>query len=123
VGLSKDLGKGQAERDSRIEAPGSLGCYLGGVLPPGHALAGAEARKVTKMSQPRYPATAFRMKVEGVVKLGIVVNADGSVEDVTVVSGHTLLKSAAAECVKQWKFEPATTKTNLNVEVTFRLPK
>jgi len=85
-------------------------------------LFGAETRRVTKTSQPQYPALALRMRVEGVVKLETVVNGDGRVEDVKVVSGHTLLKSTAVECVKQWQYEPTGEKSVVPVEVTFRLP-
>lgn len=85
-------------------------------------LLGAETRRVQKMTQPQYPALALRMRVEGVVKLQTVVNADGRVEDVKVLSGHTLLKSTAVECVKQWQYEPTGEKSVVPVEVNFRLP-
>lgn len=85
-------------------------------------LLGAQTRRVTKMTQPQYPALALRMRVEGVVKLETVVNGDGRVEDVKVLSGHTLLKSTALECVKQWQYEPTGEKSVVPVEVTFKLP-
>ncbi len=85
-------------------------------------LLGAESRKVKKMNQPQYPPLALRMRVEGVVKLETVVDGDGRVEDVKVVSGHPLLKSTAAECVKQWQYEPTGEKTTVPVDVVFRLP-
>ena len=85
-------------------------------------LLGAETRKVVRMNQPQYPPMALRMRAEGVVKLETVVNGDGKVEDVKVVSGHPLLKATASECVKQWQFEPTGEKTVVQVEVTFKLP-
>ena len=85
-------------------------------------LLGAESRRVKRMNQPQYPPMALRMRVEGVVKLETVVNGDGRVEDVKVVSGHPLLKATASECVKQWQYEPTGEKTVVPVEVTFKLP-
>lgn len=83
---------------------------------------GSEARKAKKMVQPKYPELALKMRVEGTVKLEAVVDADGNVKNVIVVSGHQLLRATAVECVKQWKYEPASGTTLVGVDVNFRLP-
>ena len=82
----------------------------------------AEGRKVTKKTAPDYPILAIKMKVEGIVMLKASVTSDGRVESVTPVSGHILLKNAAAECVKQWEFEAASSKTTEIVAITFKMP-
>jgi len=82
----------------------------------------AEARKVRKYVTPEYPAMALKMKVAGVVTVKATVSSDGSVENVTVVSGHILLKAAAVDCVKQWQFEPGSAGSVELVAVTFKLP-
>ena len=51
----------------------------------------ADNRKAVKTTQPVYPAIAARMKIEGSVKLDATIDADGTVSDVKVVSGHQLL--------------------------------
>ena len=81
----------------------------------------ADARKATKTTQAAYPPFAMKMRVEGAVKLEATVEANGNVEDVKVVSGHPLLKAAAAESVKQWSFESASGKTVEVVEVVFKI--
>jgi len=82
----------------------------------------AEGRKVVKKSSPQYPALAARMRVEGTVKLEAEVDASGNVGEVRVVSGHTLLKPAAVECVKKWQYEPGSGKTVEVVAFDFKLP-
>jgi TonB family protein len=84
---------------------------------------GNQNRQVKKMVQPVYPPTALQMRVEGTVKLEAVVDRDGNVEKVIVVSGHTLLKGSAVECVKQWKYEPAGDLSLVPIQVVFRLPE
>jgi TonB family protein len=81
----------------------------------------AEGRPVTRKVKPEYPALALKMKVEGVVTVRASVASNGSVENATVVSGPILLKSAAAECVRQWQFERSSAKSVETVEVTFKL--
>ena len=85
------------------------------------ALMAADARKVTKTTQAPYPPFAMKMRVEGAVRLEAVVDPSGNVGDVKVVSGHPLLKAAAAESVKQWAFESAPSKTTEVVEIVFKI--
>gem|GEM_PF-333040 len=55
---------------------------------------------------PRYPELARRARVEGEVVLRVTVNEEGYVTNVEVISGHQLLRQAAVDAVKQWKYEP-----------------
>jgi len=82
----------------------------------------AEGRKVVKRSLPQYPALAAKMRLEGTVKLEVVVADDGNVADVRVLSGHTLLKSTAVDCVKTWQYEPGKGKTVEAVSFNFKAP-
>jgi protein TonB len=41
-----------------------------------------------------------------VVILTVVVDEEGNVSDIKVVRGHPLLKDAAVEAVRQWKYSP-----------------
>ena len=100
----------------------ALAILLAGSYLLASTLLGAEARKVKKSVQPQYPALALKMKVEGTVTLEASIDADGNVEEVKAVSGHTLLKDPAAECLKKWQYEPGTGKTVETVNVIFRLP-
>jgi TonB family protein len=86
-------------------------------------LLATQSRQVKKMVQPTYPLAALKMRVEGKVRLQAVVDRDGNVENVIVVSGHALLKPSAVECVKQWKYEPSGDLSLVPVDVVFKLPE
>jgi hypothetical protein len=54
---------------------------------------------------PRHPALACQARIGGVVKLTFALGANGAEPtDVEAVSGPTLLKAAAVENVKTWRF-------------------
>lgn len=60
--------------------------------------------------KPPYPALSRRLGEEGVVRLNILVNADGTVAraEIEKSSGYTRLDEAALRTVQSsWKFEPA----------------
>ncbi len=65
--------------------------------------------KPLKITKPRYPIIARKMRYEGTVVLDIEVLPDGSVGEVKVVesSGYEVLDRAAVKEVKKWKFIPA----------------
>jgi TonB family protein len=78
--------------------------------------------KVIQRVDPVYPPLARAARVSAEVKLSVVVNPDGSVKDVKITDGHTLLNNAAVEAMKQWKFGPTPTGGTVNVTVPFELP-
>ena len=65
----------------------------------------AEANLVYDVA-PKYPPEAGRARIEGAVVLLAVIGKDGSVEDVSVKSGLSVLAQAAIEAVKQWRYRP-----------------
>lgn len=62
----------------------------------------------TRYIPPRYPRSAQRRNVSGVVDLAFTVTATGAVSDVEVTHSEpgTLFDAAAIEAVEQWEFEP-----------------
>ena len=56
--------------------------------------------------QPSYPMLARQMKVQGAVILQALIGADGAIQDLKVLSGPSILASAAQEAVRQWRFKP-----------------
>jgi protein TonB len=64
--------------------------------------AGLLVRKVT----PTYPPLARQARIQGQVVLRAVISKDGSIEGLTLVSGHPMLVQSALEAVKQWKYKP-----------------
>jgi protein TonB len=68
------------------------------------------APKLTKSARPNYPAEAMRAKVEGTVKMEMIVQADGTVGEVRVVRSLDRkfgLDDAAVKAVKEMRFSPA----------------
>lgn len=57
---------------------------------------------------PEYPAMAKQMRLSGRVEVEAMIDLEGNVERVQVVSGNPLLSSAAVAAVKKWKFTPFT---------------
>lgn len=55
---------------------------------------------------PVYPPLARQALIQGLVVLSIVINKDGEVRDVKLVSGHPMLAPAATTAVKQWRYKP-----------------
>ena len=60
----------------------------------------------TQPSASSYPSLAGQMKVQGSVLLQAFIGADGVIQDVHVISGPSILSSAAREAALQWRFKP-----------------
>jgi TonB family protein len=82
----------------------------------------ADTRKATKTVPPVYPALALKMRIEGTVKLEASINDDGTVDNIKIISGHSLLVPAAVDAVKKWHYESGIGKSTQVVSVDFALP-
>ena len=81
-------------------------------LPPGRIRQDASqmsARLVSKTA-PVYPPLAKQARIQGIVKLQALIGKDGSVQNLTVISGHPLLVLASLDAVRNWVYQP--TKLN-----------
>jgi len=98
----------------------------------GDGFTGLHGRNVTQpvllsRNDPEYSDEARKAKLQGVVELGIEVNAAGQVTNVRVLQSLGLgLDERAVAAVRQWKFRPGTLNgkpvtTRAVVEVNFRL--
>jgi len=75
---------------------------------------------------PAYPPLARQARVQGVVVLEAVINKEGAIESLRVVTGHPLLNQSAVDAVKQWRYRPLMlngepTEVITTVTVTFTL--
>lgn len=57
-------------------------------------------------AQPVYPATAKAARASGPVQVQIAINEAGEVTEAKAISGHPMLRAAAVEAAKKWKFKP-----------------
>jgi protein TonB len=81
-----------------------------------------ETRKALSKPTPRYPEIAKRLNLVGTVKVEIVIGPDGRVKEkeTNVVGGHPILVDATLAALKEWKYEPAKTETNVTLTFDFR---
>lgn len=56
--------------------------------------------------QPEYPPLARQARIQGSVVLRAIINREGRIENLQVLSGHPMLVSAALEAVRQWRYRP-----------------
>ena len=64
-----------------------------------------DSKIVTKVP-PVYPLGAADLRIQGVVKITVVIGTDGHVQSARLISGHPLLAPAALQAVRKWVFQP-----------------
>jgi TonB family protein len=115
---SKDRAEGtEVQRASGVEPAGILKL-------PAEVAEGSLLHRV----EPDYPEEARRQRIQGAVVLDVQIDPDGSVQQVTLVSGLPLLAQAATGAVKQWRFEPRSVngrpaEMQTRITLNFRLPQ
>ena len=62
----------------------------------------------TRKVPPVYPPAARQARVAGLVKVEVVVNESGEVTDIKTADGPELLRRAAVDAARKWKFKPYT---------------
>jgi len=82
--------------------------------------------KLISSAPPAYPTLAKSQHVSGNVLIDALIDANGHVTTMKVVSGPTLLHQAAMDALKQWKYQPASldgkpVPMHLTVTIQFRL--
>ncbi|MFY9948808.1 MAG: energy transducer TonB, partial [Candidatus Sulfotelmatobacter sp.] len=56
--------------------------------------------------EPTYPTIAKAARIQGNVVLRAIINKEGVIQDLQLVSGHPMLVPAAIEAVKHWRYRP-----------------
>ena len=69
-----------------------------------------QAAKLISQPKPVYPPLARSARIQGQVRLLAWIGRDGSIEDLTVLSGHPLLIQPALDAVSQWQYQPTKVK-------------
>jgi TonB family protein len=62
--------------------------------------------KLIEGLQPKYPEEALKNRITGTIVLHVILEKDGTVRQVEVVSGRPLFAQAAVDAVRQWKYRP-----------------
>jgi protein TonB len=104
---------------------GQLGGVIGGIISSSSSLAavpnlskpvslpqrvrisqGVSKGLLTYRVEPTYPVLARQAHIQGVVVLTALIDKEGMIQNLQVVSGHPMLAPAAIEAVKQWRYKP-----------------
>ncbi len=85
-----------------------------------------EANLIRRVN-PIYPPEARIQRLAGMVTLDATIAEDGSVRNLKVVSGPSLLASAATTAVRQWRYSPSTLdgkpiEVQKRITIVFKLP-
>jgi serine/threonine-protein kinase len=86
-----------------VAGPGAGGGGAAGPCVGGHDVIGGQ---MLEKPAPAYPAAAISGRVTGIVTVRAFIAKDGTVKSATAVSGPELLKGAAVDAVKAWKYRP-----------------
>jgi protein TonB len=62
--------------------------------------------KLVVMIKPQYPMLAMQARIQGKVRLAAIIDKDGKITELKVVSGHALLVDSALAAIKQWRYRP-----------------
>lgn len=74
--------------------------------PPKQISGGVLNGKARSLPKPPYPPAARAVRAEGPVTVQVLIDEDGNVVSASAVSGHPLLRAAAAAAARQAKFSP-----------------
>lgn len=97
--------------------------------PPAIAMVAASSLKKTNSVEPDYPRAALQRLVSGWVEVEFVVNAQGRVDDVTILNSEPreIFDDAAVAAVKRWRYAPVmrngqavTVRTQQRIRFTAR---
>jgi TonB family protein len=124
ISLSEDQPEANAD---------SLGAGLGvtskqPAAPAAPVAVGGDVKQAKLISSvpPEYPALARAQRVSGGVTIDALIDTNGRVTTMKVISGPTLLREAAMDALRQWKYQPAmldgkAVPMHLTVTLQFRL--
>jgi protein TonB len=84
-----------------------------------------EAQLISRI-EPEYPALARQTKTQGTVLLRAIIDREGRITSLAVLSGHPLLVQAALAAVRQWRYRPTMlngepVEVETSITVIFRL--
>jgi periplasmic protein TonB len=84
------------------------------------------AASLVTQTRPAYPSLARQARIQGTVVLHAIIDKEGKVAQLEIVSGHPLLVQSALEAVKQWRYKPTLlngdpVEVDTTIQVTFAM--
>ena len=86
-----------------------------------------QAQNLVYKPEPIYPPLAKQARIQGTVRFSVIIDKQGLVQNLQLVSGHPLLVPPAVEAVKQYVYKPSllngqpvevTTQVDVNFTLT-----
>jgi TonB family protein len=113
--------QGWSQLEAKAPAKQSVGAPPQMVVP-----ADVMERQIVQKILPEYPEPARQARVQGTVVLDTIVNGEGAVTQMKVVSGPEALSHAAMDAVRWWRYAPYVVNgqpvaVETTVAVNFRL--
>ena len=119
-----DAAKSAAGGPSATPAPSPAAAKSSG--PPVVVPASVEAASIVTQAAPAYPPEARAKLIQGEVLLRAIIDKEGKISEVHVLSGDDALAPAAVEAVRQWRYKPMLVdgearEVDTTITVTFSL--
>ncbi len=77
--------------------------------------------QLISMTKPVYPAEAKAQGIEGLVRVNVLIDPKGTVTEAIEVSGPQLLRAAALEAIRQWRYKPPGVPARVTANVNYKL--
>jgi TonB family protein len=103
---------GTASVDALAGSGPAANAFIGGAKPIVKSLkplaisSGVATGMLIKQTPPIYPPIAKMARVSGTVQLEATISKTGTIEDLRVVSGPVMLRQAAVDAVRTWRYKP-----------------
>jgi len=93
---------------------------------PQRISSGVMQGQIIQRTQPVYPPIARAAHMQGTVTLHAIISKTGTIEKLEAVSGPEMLRGAATDAVKSWRYKPyllngEPTEVDTTVIVNFNL--
>jgi TonB family protein len=98
--------KESAPKQSQPSSPDNKGTAASGSAESQAINVGSLLDKATQKISPSYPPQARTLRASGVVVVYLVIDETGAVAAVQNTSGPVVLRQAAVDAAKRWKFKP-----------------
>lgn len=82
-------------------------------------LSAQESRKLISHPAPVYPEMARKFALTGVVKVQVVIAADGHIKQTKFIGGHPVLVATVEDTLKKWQYAPSSGDTTDLLEFDF----
>jgi protein TonB len=124
--VQNDAGKNATGETAAAAAASAAAAPSKPAAPPIVVPANVTAASIVTQTSPAYPREARAKLIQGEVLLRAIIDKDGKVAEVHVLSGDDLLAQAALEAVRQWRYKPMLVdgearQVDTTITVTFSL--